>query len=221
MTDYFTPERIENYEKHESINVKYNLDLLALEGITPKKMAGKRVLDVGCGFGMLLSKFPESDCHGTDSSEIAIGRCRERYPLVKFEVSECEHIPFHERFDLITCFGVLGLVDFDKHVSFLHSCERALSDNGVFIATAPNPDRPFFMGKKDYSNKRWLYSWQCLSDKAYPILRIPNSEKLGRNIFLRVGFGDPIVIVSRRTLALSNNSDWLSFLDFPKHLAIQ
>jgi len=204
MDGYFTKKRIVNYASAEFTNARYNLDLLASEGIEPK---GK-VLDVGCGFGLLLKRFQDAgaECYGTDISEYAINVCK-KYQGITFKVSDCTEIPFDEKFDLITCFGVLGIVEKKKHLSFLRACEAHLKDNGILIATAPNYERPFFMdvlaGRKNlYHNARtaglWndLLLWSGLSGKAYPVLRIPKSETVGRNIFLRLGFGDPIVIVA-------------------------
>jgi SAM-dependent methyltransferase len=208
MADYFTEDRIKNYGEHEPINVRYNLGILSLEGITPGKMKGKRVLDVGCGFGMLAGVFHNhgAETYGTDSSGYAIKVCKNGYSGVDFKVSECHERVFDGKFDLITCFGVLGIAEMDYHLPFLKTCKEQLSDDGVLVATAPNYARPLWMGKpkNDYRNARDTQFWKALLDdagldgKVYPVLRIPLPDKFGVSRFIK-GFGDPLVLVARRT----------------------
>jgi len=213
---YFnTKERIEEYERGEPKNVRYNLDLLAREGIFPQAMEGKNVLDIGCGFGLLLKRFQDcgARCFGTDISELAISRCRERFPAVRAEQADCTQNPFSSGFALVLSFGVLGLVRKEDHREFFRNAFNSLEKGGILFATAPNAGRPAFMdilGRKrnlqSYANARTEVQWRELLKEAgfgeattFPVLRLAKMEKVfGRNIFLRIGSGDPIVIKAKR-----------------------
>ncbi|MFH0737380.1 MAG: class I SAM-dependent methyltransferase [Candidatus Micrarchaeota archaeon] len=213
---YFnSSERIEAYETWEPINVRYNLDLLSTCGISAARTVGRSVLDVGCGFGLLLKSFSDAGarCFGIDISEVAIDQCRKRFPEIRAEVADCAHMPFPERFALITCFGTLGLVQKERHAEFLRMAHRSLEDGGILFANAPNAERPGFMdalsGKgrsSSYDNARRVSEWEGLLSEAgfrdtsvYPVLRVLKSEGIfHKNVFLRPGFGDPIVIFAKR-----------------------
>ena len=214
---YFnTKEGIEAYEVSEPVNARYNLDLLALGEISPEDMDGAKVLDLGCGWGLLLKKFQDAGalCFGTDVSALSVSRCRKRFPGISVEQADCTKNPFGEKFSLVMSFGVLGLVAKDKHALFLQNAAGALEDGGVLVASAPNAARSGLMdaisGKKrsaSYNNARIVTEWKGMLEKAgfadisvESVLRIPKSEKLlGRNIFLAAGgSGDPIVIFARK-----------------------
>jgi hypothetical protein len=92
----------------------------------------------------------------------------------------------------------------------------ALDADGLFFATAPNAARAGAMdmlaGKTrsvSYNNARTARDWEGLLAQAgfvgirtFAVLRIPKTEAvLGRNIFLRFGSGDPIVISARKPRA--------------------
>lgn len=214
---YFrTPESVAEYEKAEPRNVRYNLDLLARDGITPAFMKGRKVLDVGCGFGLLLRKFHDAGaaCYGTDISELAVERCMERHAGIRVEQADCTQNPFGEKFSLVISFGVLGLVEKGRHALFLGNASRSLENGGVLFATAPNAARSGIMdavsGKKrsaSYNNARQPGEWEELLEAAgfegirvSTVLRLPGAEALlGRNVFLGAGgSGDPAVIFARK-----------------------
>ncbi len=203
---YFkTPGDVETYERAQPANARYNLDLLALEGIRPEMMAGRRVLDVGCGFGLFLSRFRAAGarCFGMDKSGRAIRTCRERYPGMRFEKAECPEIPFDEKFALITCFGTLGLVARESHAEFLENAASHLEKGGVLFANAPGEGAG--LGPASAGNARSLVEWEGLlaragfrTTAAYRVLRVPGADLvLGRNIFVK-GFGRSAVIVGER-----------------------
>ncbi|MDD5339657.1 MAG: class I SAM-dependent methyltransferase [Candidatus ainarchaeum sp.] len=214
---YFnTKEGIDAYEASEPVNAQYNLDLLALGGISLQDVRGVRVLDLGCGWGLLLKKFHDAgaSCFGTDISALSVSKCRERFPGISVEQADCTKNPFREKFSLVMSFGVLGLVTKNRHALFLQNAAGALEDGGVLVASAPNAARSGLMdalsGRKrsaSYGNARTVAEWKDMLEKAgfadicvESVLRVPNAEKLlGRNIFLAAGgSGDPIVIFARR-----------------------
>jgi ubiquinone/menaquinone biosynthesis C-methylase UbiE len=72
---------------------------------------GERLLDAGCGSGVLLSKLVNEFNiigAGIDFSEKEIGIAKSQFPNIPFEVGSVESIPFPDHsFDKVLCYGVL------------------------------------------------------------------------------------------------------------------
>jgi len=71
---------------------------------------GQRLLDVGCGPGLLLGAALDRGlmATGVDISEVAIDMAKERIPEADLHVANAEALPFpDDAFDLITCVGAL------------------------------------------------------------------------------------------------------------------
>lgn len=102
-------------------------------------------LDVGCADGSFLAHataaFPQARFSGTDVSEYALERARQRLPKVTFQHSTAERLPFESAaFDLVTAFDVLEhLPSLEAGVSELHRLARP---GGVVIVTVPVYDGP-------------------------------------------------------------------------------
>ena len=72
---------------------------MILANLPPLK--GKRVLDVGCGTGLLFKHLEGSDCHGIDLSEELIRRVPKKY-AARVQVAPAEDLPFPgSAFDII------------------------------------------------------------------------------------------------------------------------
>lgn len=79
-----------------------------------KQFSGKRVLDVGCGNGYVLSKYSleGAEAHGVDITPTGIELCRRRFDLSglkgSFLEADAEGLPFdNETFDCVCSMGVL------------------------------------------------------------------------------------------------------------------
>lgn len=76
---------------------------------------GRRVLDVGCGFGDLLAYLVERDIHpvytGIDVCEPMIERCQERFPhgAGRFLVGDALDYEPDEGYDYVVASGLFGL----------------------------------------------------------------------------------------------------------------
>ncbi len=76
---------------------------------------GRRVLDVGCGFGDLLAYLVERDIHpiytGLDVCEPMIERCQERFPAGagRFVVADALDYEPDEGYDYVVASGLFGL----------------------------------------------------------------------------------------------------------------
>ena len=106
-----TPEWYAAYDRLREANesVRYSARLHEFADF-----AGKRVLDVGCGNGYVLSRFAREGAHttGIDLTERAVGLSRRRFEIAQlvgqFTVGSAEQLPFpDDAFDCVTSMGVL------------------------------------------------------------------------------------------------------------------
>lgn len=95
-----------------------------------------RVLELGCGIGMLAGAFIRTGCNytGVDISEKAIEIARDKHPSGNFEVANIAELPFSGTFDLIIERTVLiHLVEDDYWSSVIKEVKRLLAPDGVFV----------------------------------------------------------------------------------------
>jgi len=99
---------------------------------------GKKVLDVGCGNGYVLSKYAGegADVTGIDLTPTAVSICRQRFALLElrgeFQVADAQALPFASNtFDCVCSMGVLHHVpDTEKAVAEIW---RVLKPGGRLI----------------------------------------------------------------------------------------
>lgn len=118
-------------EKNESIKFSYQLHEY-------KNFANKKVLDVGCGNGYVLSNYAKegADVYGVDITEKGIELCHKRFELLNlkgnFQVANAEELPFaDETFDCVCSMGVLHHVPNTKKA--VQEIQRVLKKNGKLI----------------------------------------------------------------------------------------
>jgi ubiquinone/menaquinone biosynthesis C-methylase UbiE len=103
-----------------------------------KSFSGKRVLDVGCGNGYVLSRYSSygADTYGIDITEKAIELCKKRFELShlngEFATAPAEKLPFeNDFFDCVCSMGVLHHVsDTQKAIDEIY---RVLKPGGKII----------------------------------------------------------------------------------------
>lgn len=211
---YFdTPEEIARYENREYVRPWFKgvFGLLDLD----MNASGRSSLDVGCGFGYLAELFQENgwEAYGVDISPYAVKRAENIIPKERLAVADAsKEMPFKRKFDVITCFGVLGfgselIVSKEKLVE---KCFEKLADGGVFIASAPNAQRPIILRKMlgrmetFYRNAATARDWMrflsgfAWEPRAICIQRLPLPSIKGRYTFVKTGLGDPIVLYCRK-----------------------
>lgn len=99
---------------------------------------GKRVLDVGCGNGYVLSKYAEAgaEAYGVDVTPTAVELCEKRFAQLglhgDFRVADAERLPFPDgAFDCVCSMGVLHHVpNTELAVAEIH---RVLKPGGRLI----------------------------------------------------------------------------------------
>lgn len=185
---------------------------------------GKTALDVGCGHGYVLELLEKRGykTYGIDLSEYSTRRAQKVVPRATLKIHDAEHpFPFKVKFDLVTCFGVLGILKRPDLV--IENCYNSLKLGGKFICTAPNSFGfiTLLFGERvarvvrerqstnvyrsrlgqsssakppaDWHKILMKLKWQKL--RIVPIQRVPLVDRFtGKAIFLRLPFGDPLLI---------------------------
>jgi len=104
----------------------------------PAELAGKRILDVGCGPGVQVQFLTESnEVHGIDISRPALELAAERGLITHYLNVEEQGIPFpSEHFDIVICTDLLEHLFDPKFV--LQEMRRVLRRDGYAILGVPN-----------------------------------------------------------------------------------
>lgn len=114
----------------------YVLDhALARHGVP---VAGKRVLDGGCGTGFLVERFLEkgADVTGVDLTEVSARELARRFPGARFEVADLADWRPTTTYDLVSCFDVLfHIVDDERWDRALTNLADAVAPGGWFVFT--------------------------------------------------------------------------------------
>lgn len=95
-----------------------------------------RVLDLGCGIGMLAAAFIRTGCEytGVDVSPKAVEIAKSNYPKGRFEVANIAQLPLTGEFDIIIERTVLiHLVEEAYWHAVIAEVKRLLARDGVFI----------------------------------------------------------------------------------------
>jgi len=146
----------------------------------------RRILDVGCGFGMfgelLKQKIPEAEVHGCELSPIAQSEARKRLDLVFEGAFENLKLPVNCNYDCIVFNDVL------EHMidpwAALEKARTHLSANGRVVASIPNI-RHFPTVWKLVVYGWWNYGNKGILDKTH--LRFFTKESI-RTLFEESGY---------------------------------
>src|SRR5947209_20177898 len=106
------------------------------------ELRAKRILDIGCGLGMYVSRFRQfsDDVYGVDIDPDKIGRASEWLPNLR--VSSAEELPYEDDcFDIILLNEVIEHVDDDRQT--IREAYRVLAPGGHIVVYAPNRLYPF------------------------------------------------------------------------------
>jgi SAM-dependent methyltransferase len=125
-------------ERHEQLKL--------LVGDVLRGREGLRILDIGCGAGVLsdfLTRY--GSVSGIDFSRPAIELAGALSPAARFSAGRIEELEPGARFDLITLFDVLEHIPRDEREDFLGGVRSRLADGGTIVASTPHP-----------TNNRWL-----------------------------------------------------------------
>ncbi len=146
----------ESYEENPLLKVNGRI----LKRIIPRKLKGKRILDIGCGTGIWAEYFYRkgAEVYGIDISEKMLEMARKRVPKGKFYLGDVTKIPFqNEFFDIVFCSLVLSHVkDLKKAIREIH---RVLEKNGILIISDMHPE---------VTRKGYIIAWKIeINIKVY------------------------------------------------------
>lgn len=120
-----------------------------------RRLNGESVLDLGCGYGWYTDFFARigANAVGIDGSEKMIGIARERYPNLKFTLSDIEKpLPYTDGcFDIV--FSNQVLMDIENADFVISECERVLKSGGILYFGIVHPcfyDSKWLKNAKDY-----------------------------------------------------------------------
>jgi len=94
-----------------------------------------RILEIGCGFGVLLKKIPSKEKIGIETNNFAIKECRKR-GLFVIKADAEKTLPFKNlSFDIVVMNEVIEHLKKPEFV--LNECYRVLKKNGKILITTP------------------------------------------------------------------------------------
>jgi trans-aconitate methyltransferase len=99
-----------------------------------KPKAGERILDLGCGTGVLTSEIASrgAEVYGIDRSIEMIEQAKSKFPALRFEVADARELKFNDEFDAVFSNAVLHWIPEPEKVAA--GIARALRPGGRFVA---------------------------------------------------------------------------------------
>jgi len=99
-----------------------------------KPKMGERILDLGCGTGVLTSEIASrgAEVYGIDRSIEMIEQAKSKFPTLRFEVADARELKFNEEFDAVFSNAVLHWIPEPEKVAA--GIARALKPGGRFVA---------------------------------------------------------------------------------------
>ena len=101
-------------------------------------VAGRRVLDGGCGTGFFVDHFLGlgADVTGVDLTDVSARELSRRFPQAKFEVGDLAEWRASTPYDVVSCFDVLfHIVDDARWEQALTNLTDAVAPGGYFVFT--------------------------------------------------------------------------------------
>lgn len=127
------------YDEYWS-NVDDSVDHKRLDIIVKHVEAGKQVLEINCGLGILAEKIAKkgSDITVTDLSNYALKKARSRGITETYKIDiDTESLPFYSsKFDIVISNSMIEHVFFPENI--IRGGSRVLKDDGQFIIMVPN-----------------------------------------------------------------------------------
>jgi cyclopropane fatty-acyl-phospholipid synthase-like methyltransferase len=96
---------------------------------------GDRILDIGCGPGMIVPYLPSSEYVGLDASADYIDRARRRFPQMKFvcqRVSQCDVVE-RNYFDVVLALGIVHHLDDAEALTLFRIAHDAMKPGGKLV----------------------------------------------------------------------------------------
>lgn len=103
-------------------------------------LRGRRVLDVGCNAGVLLSEADASNWKvGLDLDDRALAVARQQFPGPAYIRADMHRLPFPDgAFDTVICCGMVEVPPSQAKASLIKEVARVLQPQGHLFLTTPN-----------------------------------------------------------------------------------
>lgn len=129
----------------EEVPVRFYAQQLKAYSHIRQDVAGKRVLDVGCGDGYGSAYLAEvaAEVTGIDYDESIISKAKNKYkvPNLNFKYMSATELEFESNsFDVICSFQVIEHIPENKLLKYLSEIKRVLTKNGKFYVSTLNLD---------------------------------------------------------------------------------
>jgi len=171
-----------DYDKYIKVSDEGTRKNLAdFNSITPN-LIGKKILDVGCGTGILLEKFIKNNaCIGIDSNNASLVIVAKKGIITKLVDLE-KKLPFKDNeFDLVICKDVLEFI-FSAEL-LLNELARITKKGGTLLLHVPNEfnffDLTSLLFGKGILKTRW---YEKSTELNNPHLRFFTSKKLAQYV---------------------------------------
>jgi ubiquinone/menaquinone biosynthesis C-methylase UbiE len=116
------------------------VDSMRVRRVASHIAAGDKILDIGCGSGLLMSVLPNGcDYTGVDRNAANINENKKRFPHARFETADVvtKKLPFaDESFDVVVMAAFIEHID-DTDLLFRET-GRVLKKSGSVLATTPS-----------------------------------------------------------------------------------
>lgn len=167
---------------------------------------GRRLLDIGCGAGVLgrVMKSSYAEVYGVDIASDAVQLASNNGVVATRVNLNCEALPYEAGyFDSVTALSVFQYFYDPEHV--LRECYRVLVPKGELLLSVPNMRclskvfRLMFVGRFPQSSKAYLVGYDggvvryfCAADVVQLLNQVGFSVNLRKGIFCRPKFFDRV-----------------------------
>lgn len=119
-----------------------------------RSMRNKRILDIGCNVGIMLSELDRSNLKvGIDLSQKALDIARELIPEASLSLADMYNLPYPDDFfDVVIFCGMLEVPPWELKGKALKEAHRVLRSEGVFLLTTPNRNYWAYRNNKNMIN---------------------------------------------------------------------
>lgn len=177
----------------EEVPVRFYAQQLKAYEYVKRDVAGKKVLDIGCGdgYGPAYLAAVAGEVTGIDYDKSIIGHAKNKYklPNLNFEHMSAIELKFENNsFDIICSFQVIEHIPEDKLLNYLSEIKRVLRDNGKFYVSTLNLEynikSPLTYPKSPAHCKEFrLWEFQELLDSVFPYVEIHGAHLTFRHRF--------------------------------------